>query len=163
MAAPTADLVITREFDAPRELVFRCWTEPEHFAQWYGPQGFTIPHCTMDVRVGGTKHFCMRGPKMGDAWFAGEFLEIAPPERIVMTEFIADRDGNPVPPATYGFNEDWPGKTVITVTLEDLGGRTRMTMRQADLPVGPARDGAGWGWNQSFDKIPAVLEALGVG
>lgn len=157
MPADTGDLVITREFDAARELVFRCWTEPEHFQRWYGPQGFSIPHCTMDVRVGGAKRFCMRGPKGPDAWFAGEFLEILPPEKLVMTEWIADADGNPVSPSTYGFNDDWPGKTVITVTLEDLGGRTRMTMCQADLPLGSARDGAAWGWNQSFERLAAHL------
>ena len=70
---------IERVFDAPRELVFRAWTEPEHFARWYGPDGFTIPHCTLEAQVGGRLHFCMRSEQMGDMWSAGIYQVIDPP------------------------------------------------------------------------------------
>ena len=79
----TADreLVVTRVIDAPRRLVFRAWTQPEHIARWWGPQGFTTIHCEMDVRVGGAYRFGMRSPQGTEHWKRGVYREIVEPER----------------------------------------------------------------------------------
>ncbi|MGH2436869.1 MAG: SRPBCC domain-containing protein, partial [bacterium] len=105
------ELVITRDFDAPRELVWKAWTEPEHFKSWMGPKGFTTPVCKIDLRVGGEYLYSMRSPEGQDFWSKGVFREIAPPERLVMTASRAAEDGNIVP----GMTGDWPLETQITV------------------------------------------------
>ncbi len=149
-------LLIEREFDAPRELVFRAWTDPKHFAKWYGPNGFTVPHCTLDVRVGGKLHFCMRNEQMGDMWSAGVYQVIDPPSRLVFSLYFTDENGNKVPPERYGVPADFPEETTVSVTLEEpSAGKTKMTMHHS-IPATMA-GGAGQGWNQSFDRLAAYL------
>ena len=89
-------LVIERIFDAPRELVWRAWTEPEHFMRWYGPQGMTLPSCEIDFRVGGRHLFGMRSPDGQEYWSSGVYREIVPLERFVFTDSPADEHGNVV-------------------------------------------------------------------
>ena len=159
--ATTRGLVIERIFDAPRELVWKAWTEPEHFMRWWGPKGFTTPHCEIDLRVGGTYLNCMRGPAGTDFdrdfWSTGVYREIVPLERLVCTDSFADEKGNVVPATHYGMGADIPLEMLVTVTFEDLGGKTRMTLRHEGLPAGEMSDGAGEGWNQSFDKLAELL------
>lgn len=154
------ELVITRDFDAPRELVWRAWTEPEHFKKWYGPKAFTTPVCRMDLRVGGKFLWCMHRPDGHDYWTTGTYREVVPPERLVYTDSLADANGNVVPASHYGITGDWPRETIVTVTFEVVGDRTRMTLRHAGLPAGEMSDMAGAGWNQSFDKLAASLETI---
>src|SRR5688572_30422848 len=87
-------IVIERTFDAPIAIVWKMWTEVEHFKNWYGPSGFTIPSIEMDVRVGGKRLICMASPD-GDMkmWLTGEYLEIVPTSRLVYTESMADESG----------------------------------------------------------------------
>ena len=151
-AAAGPDLVITREFAAPRPLVWRCWTEAELFQQWYGPEGFTIPQCTIDLRVGGKLLFCMRSPDGWDMWLTGTFQEINPVERLVKTESMSDAEGNVVDMGPG------PHDTLVTVTLEEEGeSRTRMTLTHAGLPEGAAQAGANEGYRGAFEKLAAVL------
>src|SRR6266700_4700312 len=88
------ELVITRIFDAPRELVFKVWTDPKHMAQWWGPQGFTNPVCEIDVRPGGALRIVMRAPVGAQHPMRGVFREILEPERLVFTNIAVDADGN---------------------------------------------------------------------
>ena len=153
-------LVITRVFDAPRELVWKAWTEPEHMMRWWGPRAFTCPHCEIDFRVGGKILASMQSPEFNEGrpiWSTGVYREIVPLERIVMTDSFADDKGNVVPATHYGMGEDIPLEMLVTVTLEDLGGKTRMTMRHEGLPAGEMKDGANQGWNESFDKLAEYL------
>jgi len=153
-------LVITRVFDAPRELVWKAWTEPEHMMRWWGPRAFTCPHCEIDFRVGGKILASMQSPEFNEGrpiWSTGVYREIVPLERIVMTDSFADEKGNVVPATHYGMGEDIPLEMLVTVTLEDLGGKTRMTMRHEGLPAGEMKDGANQGWNESFDKLADYL------
>ena len=80
--APKADLdlAITRIFDAPRELVFRAWTEPDRAVRWWGPRGFTTAHCEMDLRPGGGYRVCMRSPEGTEHWQRGVCREVVAPE-----------------------------------------------------------------------------------
>ena len=95
-------VVIERSFDAPVELMWQMWTDPEHFKAWYGPDGAAIPVAKMDVRVGGTRLVCMEvqspdGPRQ--MWFSGEYREVVENARLVYTESISDEDGNVAPPS----------------------------------------------------------------
>ena len=145
------DIVIERVFKAPRDLVWRMWTEPEHFMRWYGPTGASAAGCEIDFRVGGRHLFGLQTPDGRTYWTTGTYLEIVPLERFVTSELMSDEHGNAV--ATMP-------ETTVTVTLEDLGdGRTRMTLRHGGWPEPGMAEGAGGGWSQAFDKLEAVLAA----
>jgi uncharacterized protein YndB with AHSA1/START domain len=95
----------------------------------------------------------MRSPEGQDIWGIGVYREIVPLERIVCTDSFADEKGNVVPATHYGMSDDIPHEMLITVTFEDLAGKTRMTLRHEGLPAGEMSDGANAGWNESFDKL----------
>lgn len=151
-------LTITRTFNAPRELVWRAWTDPELYKKWWGPNHFTCPVAQLDLRVGGKYLSCMRSPDGQDFWTTGFYREITPYDRLVYTDSFADEHGNVVPASHYGM-PDMPLEMIVTVTLVEQGGKTVMTMQHAGLPAGEHASGANEGWNQSFDKLAAILEA----
>src|SRR5260370_38482937 len=143
------ELTIERLFDAPRELVFKCWTEPEHLARWIGPKGFSGTILTCELREGGNYRARMRGPDRQDHWQHGEFRDIAPPERIVRPYCWTDADGRPTQP-----------ETLLTVTFEGLGGRTRLTLHQAIFESVSARDDHHRDWGGSphqLGEYPATV------
>jgi uncharacterized protein YndB with AHSA1/START domain len=152
------ELVITRVFDAPRELVWQAWTDPKHFMQWWGPKGFTSPYCEIDLRVGGRFLGCMCSPDGQDYWSTGIYREIVEPERLVNTDSFADEKGNVVPATHYGLSSDFPLEMLVTVTFEDLEGKTRLSLKHAGLPPGDDRTNTGLGWNESLDKLAEYLE-----
>lgn len=151
------ELVITRVFDAPRERLWKAWTEPEHFMRWWGPKGYTTPFCTIDLRVGGVYLNCMRSPDGKDYWSTGVYREIVPFERLVCTDSFADEQGNVVPASHYGMMGDMPLEMLVTVTFEEHDGKTTLTLRHAGIPAGEDRDGAQQGWSESFDKLASML------
>ena len=153
-------LVIERTFDAPRELVWKAWTDPELAKRWWGPKVFTTPVCEIDLRVGGKYLYCMRDPDGKDYWSTGVYREIVEPERIVATDSFADEHGNAVPASHYGMTGDFPLEMLVTVTFEDLGGKTKLTLRQAGMPAGEMSEMAGTGWSESFDKLAAFLATV---
>jgi uncharacterized protein YndB with AHSA1/START domain len=154
----THELVITRIFDAPRELVWKVWTEPEHLMRWWGPKDFTSPTCKIDLRVGGKYLYCMRSPGGQEFWSTGIYREIVPPERLVVTDSFADKDGNVVPASDYGLGDDFPLELQVTVTFEEHQGKTKMTLRHAGIPAGQIREMTETGWNESFDKLAESLK-----
>ena len=154
----TRELVITRIVDAPRELVWKAWTDPESFKKWYGPKGVTTTFAEIDLRVGGKHLNCMRSPEGPEFWYTGTYREVVPMERLVYTDSLADAQGNVVPATHYGMPAEWPSETLVTVTFQDQGRKTKMTLRHGGIPTGPMSDGAAAGWNGSFDKLAGVLE-----
>ena len=152
-------LVIERVFDAPRELVWRAWTEPTHFKRWYGPKSMALPVCEMDFRVDGRYLFGMRSPEGFEHWTTGVYREIVPLERFVATESMADADGNHVSATHYGMPGDAPSEMTVILTLEDAAeGKTKMTLRHiAAWPNDEMAAGAAGGWNEAFDKLEAAL------
>lgn len=154
---PSRTVEITRIFDAPCELVWRAWTDPQQMMHWWGPTAFTSPACTIDLRVGGKYLFCMQAPDGQKFWSTGVYQEVAPPERLVFTDSFADEEGNVVPSSYYGMGDDFPPAMVVTVTLEAIGGQTKMTLRHEGLPAGEMSDMTVAGWNGSFDKLAATL------
>lgn len=151
-------LTITRIFDAPRELVWKAWTEPEHVMRWWGPKDFTSPVCRLDLRVGGKYLFCMKSPDGQEFWSTGVFREIVPMERLVYTDSFADEQGNVVPASHYGMSEDFPIELLVTLTFEDYQGKTKMTLTHLGLPAGEMTDLTEAGWNESFDKLAESLK-----
>ncbi len=153
----TRDLVIERVFDAPREQVWNAWTDPEQVKKWWGPEHFTAPSAEIDLREGGTYLYCMRSPDGRDYWSTGTYREIIPLERIVVTDSFADEQGNVVPASHYGMGDDFPLEMRITITFEEVDGKTKLTLRHAGMPAGDMGDQAEAGWNQSLDKLAASL------
>jgi uncharacterized protein YndB with AHSA1/START domain len=155
---PEREIVITRVLDAPRERVFRVWTEPEHVKHWWGPEGFTAPACTIDLRPGGAFHLCMRAPDGADYWSKGVYREIVVPSLILSTDFFSDAEGNRVEPTRYGMSPDWPAEALLMVTFAEHGGKTTLTLRHT---VGAApdreREMCQEGWMQTLDRLAAYL------
>ena len=152
------DLVITRIFDAPRELVWKAWTEPEQVMRWWGGKTITSPACKIDFRVGGKYHFCMRMPDGQDVWSTGVYKEIVPLERIVKTDSFADAEGNVVQGSYYGLEEDFPLELLMIITFEDLDGKTKMTLRHQGMPTGEMAEMTKQSWSESFDKLAESLK-----
>lgn len=151
------ELVIEHIFDAPRELVWKAWTEPEHLMRWWGPKDFTSPVSEMDLRAGGKYLNCMRSPDGQDFWSTGFYREVVPPERLVMTDSFADEDGNVVPASHYEMSGDWPLELLITVSFEEQEGKTKLTLRHVGIPAGESSDLTEAGWKESFDKLDEYL------
>jgi uncharacterized protein YndB with AHSA1/START domain len=151
------EIVITRFFYAPRDLVWRAWTEPDFVMQWWGPKNYTSPSCAIDLRVGGTYLFCMRSPEGKDFWSTGTYREIKKPERIVCTDSFANEKGNVVPATYYGMSPDLPLELLVTLTFDVQPGMTRLTLRHSGFPPGEMRDLTRAGWNESLDKLEGVL------
>ena len=150
-------LVISRTFDAPRELVWKAWTERERFMRWWGPRIFTSPRCEIDLRVGGRFLWCMRWPDGRENYTTGEYVEVVPCERLVYTTTFADAEGNAVPASYYGMGDDIAFEMKVTVIFEKQDGKTFMTLTHEGLPTGEISDSARQGWNESLDKLAASL------
>jgi uncharacterized protein YndB with AHSA1/START domain len=150
-------LVITRIINAPLERVWRALTEPELIRQWWGPEHFTSPAAQVDFRVGGKYLFAMRDPEGKDYWSTGVYREIAPMERFVYTDSFADAAGNVISPAEYGMGDDFPVETTVAVELEDLGGRTRLTLTNTGMPRNEMFEMTRAGWSTSLDKLAQAV------
>lgn len=142
------ELVITRIFDAPRELVFKLWTDPDHAMKWWGPRDYPAKYLDMDVRPGGAWRSCLRAPESGEElWHGGVFREVVPPYRLEFT-FAWDEDGE------RGF------ENVVTVEFAEIDGKTQMTFRQAPFRSVKERDGHHGGWMSTFDRLSEHLRGL---
>ncbi len=151
-------VVITRAFDAPRELVWKAWTDCDRLMRWWGPKDFTTPLCKIDLRPGGVFHNCMRSAEGRDYCGKGVYREIVDPERIVFTDSFADKKGNIVPATYYGMSADYPLEMLVTVTFAEHKGKTKLTLKHA-LGSVPAseRDLCHLGWSESLDKLTGEL------
>ncbi len=141
--------IVTRTFAAPRELVWKVWSQTEHFEHWMGPRDHPIVHTEGEFRPGGKWRGCLRSLATGEElWQSGEYLEIKAPERLVFT-FAWDRaDGTRSP------------ETVITVLFAEVQGKTVMTFRQTGFDTAESQDGHGAGWNSTFDRLADYLQML---
>jgi uncharacterized protein YndB with AHSA1/START domain len=152
-------LRIERIFAAPRELVFDAWTKPEYLMQWFAPRGCTIRFTRIEVRPGGRFLSCLHNPSFGDCWCVGVYKELVRPERIVYSVAIADSAGNEIESAQAGHDAKWPRETLVAVTLEDLGGSTRLTLEQNVLESLAKQTGAYPGWEQMLDCLAELLSS----
>jgi uncharacterized protein YndB with AHSA1/START domain len=151
------EVLITRVLDAPRSLVFQAWTDPEHLLRWYAPGGCTIEFRTIEPHAGGTFHSCIRSPDGHECWCKGVYREVVAPERLVHTMEIADEQGNSVNPEDAGMDPEWPRQTVLTVTFEEEGQRTRLILHQTVLESIATRTGALPSWIEMLDRLAQDL------
>jgi uncharacterized protein YndB with AHSA1/START domain len=143
-AADTISLRIERWFDAPRELVFKAWTDPEHLAKWWGPEGVTIPVYEVDARVGGKFRTCMAGPDGSENWVQGVYREVEPPRRLVFT---------------WAWEEDGvPGhQTLVTVELSDANGGTNLVLTHEGFETEESCQKHNSGWSSSLNCLEKAL------
>jgi uncharacterized protein YndB with AHSA1/START domain len=145
------EVIITRVFDAPRDLVFAAFTEPKHLGQWFSPNGFTTPTVESDPKPGGVFRVGMRaGKALGDLegqvfWASGTYREVTPPERLALTMSGEGTEGN-------------IDNTMVTITFLERAGKTRVIVHQTGMTI-VQRDGASQGWSESLDKLAAYLAA----
>jgi len=139
------ELVIERVFDAPIDLIFKVWTDPEHMKMWWGPRGYTTLSCEMDLRTGGAWRVRSRHSDGSETTEQGVFREIVKSERLVFTHAWADEKGKP------------GHETLVTLTFEEVNGKTKQTFHQAVFTSVESRDGHLEGWSQSFDMLAEYL------
>jgi uncharacterized protein YndB with AHSA1/START domain len=146
------EVIITRIFDAPRELVFKAWTDPKHVTRWWGPKDFTNPVCEMDVRPGGALRIVMRAPNGVDYPMRGVFREIVEPERLVFTNIALDESGNAVL------------EGLTTVTFAEHGGKTKLTLQTSTVGLvaeaAQKLEGMEEGWTQSLERLAELVRHL---
>lgn len=138
-------LEIVELFDAPPERVFTAWTNKKDFISWYGPEGFTVPFCEMDVRVGGAWRACIQSPQGDKYWMKGKYIEITPSSRLVFTY----EDGSEEPKL---------GETLVTILFNKVGNKTEMVFRQAGLPTAELRDSHYGGWSSAFKCLRQAVK-----
>jgi uncharacterized protein YndB with AHSA1/START domain len=140
-------LTIVRTFDAPRELVFKVWSQPEHVVRWWGPKGYTTPSCQMDVRPGGSYRTVGRSPDGKEFVMRGSYREVVPPERLVMTFAWENSEGRT------------GHETLIEIGFEDVDGRTRLTFTHGTFETVESRDGHLRGWTAFMESLADYLAA----
>ena len=162
-ATKKRDLIVARVFEAPIELVWKAWTEPEYVMRWWGPDHFSSPSAKIDFREGGTSLVCMRAPKdFGgqDMYSTWVYQKNVPMERIEFIQNLADKDGNKIDPANMGLPPEFPRDTRTVVTFKNLdNGKTEMTVTEYGMPTSDTEIGknAEIGLNQSLDKMMAIF------
>ena len=143
------EIVLTRVFDAPRQLVFDALTRPELLERWFGPHGYSLAVCEVDLRVGGKWRFVVRGPDGTDMGMSGVYREISPPERLVNTEAF----------------DDYPGDSVITTVLTEQDGRTTLTAtceyESQEIRDAVIASGMEHGAAESYDRLAELLVTAG--
>ena len=156
------EFVITRVFDAPRDLVWKAFTDADRMKEWWGPKGVTVIQSKMDLRPGGTYHYAMRTPDGGTMWGKFVYREITPPSRMVFVNSFSDEAGgvthHPMAPT-------WPLEMLSTFLFEEEGGKTKFTVKwtplnateeeRATFAAGHASMQQGWGG--TLDKLAAYL------
>jgi uncharacterized protein YndB with AHSA1/START domain len=159
-------IIGTRVFDAPRELVWQAFADPERMKHWFGPKGSTIVSSKMDLRVGGTYHGAMRNPDGQVMWAKFVYREVAPPQRLSWVHSFSDEKGGLT---RHPLSPTWPLELLTTVTFEETGDRkTTLTLRWSPLNAthkerqtfAAAREGMHGGWNGSFERLSDYLTAL---
>jgi len=159
----TAPFVISRVFDAPRDLVWRCFTDPEHMRQWWGPKGFKVLASKMDLRVGGTYHYGMSAPDGSPMWGKFVYREIVPPERLDFISSFSDEKGGTT---RHPGHMSWPLEMHSTFTFEELlGGKTKFTIswephnatEEERQTFEAGRDSMRMGWSGTLEKLEAYL------
>jgi uncharacterized protein YndB with AHSA1/START domain len=161
--AATRDLVVTRTFNAPVEMVWKAWTEPEYVMKWWGPDHFTSPSAKIDFREGGTSIVCMRAPQdFGgmDFYNTWVYQKIVPLQSIEYIQNLSDEQGNLIDPAVVGMPPEFPRDTRTVVMFKNLGnGKTEVTITEYNMPSPDTQMGknAELGLNQCMDKMVAIF------
>jgi uncharacterized protein YndB with AHSA1/START domain len=158
MNASNKELFITHLFDAPSEIVFRAWTNPEQLKQWYAPDGCTVEFKTIEAKQGGHFHSCIHDPVHGECWVKGTYLEVLPNQKLVFTMVMSDEAGNSVSSVDAGKSQDWPEEQVTTVTFESIGQQTKVSIHQTVSEEEAKKTGAYQSWIKMLNKLDLILK-----
>jgi uncharacterized protein YndB with AHSA1/START domain len=159
----TGEFVISRLLAAPRELVFRVFTERDHLLRWWGPKGAQVQSATLDLRPGGSFHYSMQGPGGATLWGKFVYREIVAPERIVFVNSFSDASGGLT---RHPMNPLWPLELLSTITYESRGSGTLVTVRWQPLPPATPEERAAFdaahanmqqGWSGTFEQLAEYL------
>jgi uncharacterized protein YndB with AHSA1/START domain len=159
------EFVTSRTFNAPRELVFKVWTEKEHLAKWFGPAGSSIGHCELELKAGGSFHFSMKGPGGQESWGKWVFREVSAPLRIVLISSFSDPQGGF---SRHPMSPNWPLETLSTTTFADENGKTKLTLswvpfNASDTEIATfqaAFKDMNAGWSGTFAQMEDYLATL---
>jgi uncharacterized protein YndB with AHSA1/START domain len=163
-AAPASvrpmDIVLVRTFDAPVEVVWRAFTDPDQVARWWGPKKYTSPFARIDLREGGAYVFAMLAPPEHggrEMYTSGVFGAIEPLKRLEFTQGLSDKDGKRVDPASLGMPPDFPDDIPTTVEFKPVAGKTTVTVVETNWFPGPMRDFSEAGMSECLDKLADTL------
>jgi uncharacterized protein YndB with AHSA1/START domain len=157
------DFVISRVIDAPRDLVWKAFTDPEHMKQWWGPKGFTVVASRMDLRVGGSYHYGLKSQDGFTIWGKFVFREIVSTERIVFISSFSDEAGGTT---RHPMQTEWPLEMLTSFVFEDQGtGKTKVTVRSSAYNATDKErsafdahhDSLRQGWGGTLDKLADQL------
>ncbi len=157
------ELVLNRVFDAPPALVWKAWTEAERLKHWWGPKGFTVHTCKVDLRPGGVFHYGMTAPDGSEIWGRFVYREIKAPERLVFMVSFSDAKGGV---SRHPGNMSWPLQMLSTVAFEQQGGKTGVTVRWLPFEATElerktfenGRDSMNQGWGGTFEQFADYLK-----
>ena len=158
------EFLITRMFDAPREMVWQAWTDPALLAQWFGPKGCTARIATFELRPGGVWHSCLTMPGGAEMWAKFVYREVVPPQRLVWLHSFSDPEQNLT---HHPMSPTWPLIMLTTMTLEESGGKTKLTLTWVPYEASEIErktfvegmSGMTMGWSGSFEQLDALLAA----
>jgi uncharacterized protein YndB with AHSA1/START domain len=161
--AMAGEFVMSRVFDAPRDLVWKCFTEPERMKQWWGPKGYKVLAVKMDLRPGGTYLYGMQAPNGQTMWGKFVYREIVPQERMVFINSFSDEKGGIT---RHPGNEHWPLEMLSTFSFEDVpGGKTKFTVtwtphsasEEEQKAFDSSRQSMLQGWGGTLEQLEAYL------
>lgn len=153
---------ISRTLDAPRELVWKVWTESDHLARWWGPKGCGVTVAKLDLRPGGSFHYALATPDGGAMWGLFHYREVQAPEKLVFLNSFSNAAGEIT---RAPFNEHWPLQMLSTIRFRDEGGRTTVSIEWLPYEAtaeewetfNAGRGGMTQGWSGTFDQLEAYL------
>jgi len=163
-AQQSRPFILTREFNAPRPLVWQAWTECDRLVQWFGPKGFTMPTAKMDFRPDGMFHYCLNAPNGTMVWGKFVYREIVPMEKLVWVNSFSDPEGGTT---SHPFSKDpWPLHMLTVVTFAENAGKTTVTVNWLPLDASEAerktfdagRDSMTQGWGGTMEQLTAYLK-----
>lgn len=147
------NVLINREFAAPRTAVYDAWTTQEHLSRWFAPRGCQVRFRQFEFREGGLFHSCIETPDGKECWCKGEYLRIQEPELIEFTMVISDASMQSLAPTDVGMDPEWPKQTIVTVSFTEEQGRTRLTLRQTVDESLAKKTGAYPSWLDMLDRL----------
>ncbi|WP_316841705.1 SRPBCC domain-containing protein [Pedobacter gandavensis] len=151
------ELFLTYLFDAPVEMVFLAWTNPEQLTQWYAPDGCSITYKDLNIQENGTFHSCIQDPIHGDCWVKGKYLQVKAPEKLVFSMTLSNEAGDTLAAMEAGKPGDWPMEILTTVTFSPVGKQTKITLHQSVPEASAKENGAYQSWIKMFHKLENLI------
>ncbi|WP_316745731.1 SRPBCC domain-containing protein [Pedobacter gandavensis] len=153
------ELYLTHLFNAPVEMVFQAWTDPQQLTQWYAPDGCSIIYKALNLTENGSFHSCIQDPVHGDCWVKGQYLEVKAPEKLVFSMTLSNEAGDTLAATEAGKPGDWPLEILTTVLFTAVGQQTKLSIHQTVPEASAKENGAYQSWIKMLDKLSALLTA----